>query len=121
MNGVVQFIKSLVFVAFMLGAAGTLLEATGWRGAGSSRRGGQEAIVGGCPARSGECHDAASSVQERRDCWGGGRQVRDARGRVVATPARLVRCDGHRTIDGDIKIARGWNADIGVDVRKRNA
>jgi len=29
MNGVVQFIRSLVIVAFMLGAAGTLVEATG--------------------------------------------------------------------------------------------
>lgn len=29
MNGVVQFIRSLIFVAFMLGAAGTLVEATG--------------------------------------------------------------------------------------------
>ena len=32
MNGVVQFIRSLVFVAIMLGAAGTLVEATGWGG-----------------------------------------------------------------------------------------
>jgi hypothetical protein len=29
MNGVVQFIRSLVYVAIMLGAAGTLVEATG--------------------------------------------------------------------------------------------
>ena len=29
MKGVVQFIRSLVLVAFMLGAAGTLVEATG--------------------------------------------------------------------------------------------
>ena len=29
MNGVVQFIQSLVFVAIMMGAAGTLVEATG--------------------------------------------------------------------------------------------
>ncbi len=29
MNGVVQFIRSLVFVAIMLGAAGTLVETTG--------------------------------------------------------------------------------------------
>ena len=29
MNGVVQFIQSLVFVAIMLGAAGTLVETTG--------------------------------------------------------------------------------------------
>ena len=29
MNGVVQFIRSLVFIAIMLGAAGTLVEATG--------------------------------------------------------------------------------------------
>lgn len=29
MNGVVQFIRSLVFVAILLGAAGTLVEATG--------------------------------------------------------------------------------------------
>lgn len=29
MNGVVQFIRSLVFVALMMGAAGTLVEATG--------------------------------------------------------------------------------------------
>lgn len=29
MNGVVQFTRSLVFVAIMLGAAGTLVEATG--------------------------------------------------------------------------------------------
>ena len=29
MNGVVQFIRSLVLVAIMLGAAGTLVEATG--------------------------------------------------------------------------------------------
>ena len=29
MNGVIQFIQSLIFVAMMLGAAGTLVEATG--------------------------------------------------------------------------------------------
>ena len=29
MNGVVQFIRSLFFVAIMMGAAGTLVEATG--------------------------------------------------------------------------------------------
>lgn len=29
MNGVVQFIRSLIFLAFVLGAAGTLVEATG--------------------------------------------------------------------------------------------
>ncbi len=29
MNGVVQFIRSIVFRAIMLGAAGTLVEATG--------------------------------------------------------------------------------------------
>ncbi len=29
MGGVVQFIRSLVFVAFVLGSAGTLVEATG--------------------------------------------------------------------------------------------
>ena len=29
MNGVVQFIRSLVYVAIMLGATGTLVEATG--------------------------------------------------------------------------------------------
>lgn len=29
MNGVVQFIRSLIFFAIMLGAAGTLVEATG--------------------------------------------------------------------------------------------
>ena len=29
MNGVVQFIRSLLYVAIMLGAAGTLVEATG--------------------------------------------------------------------------------------------
>lgn len=29
MNSVVQFIRSLFFVAFMMGAAGTLVEATG--------------------------------------------------------------------------------------------
>ena len=29
MNGVVQFIRSLFFVAMMMGAAGTLVEATG--------------------------------------------------------------------------------------------
>ena len=29
MNGVVQFIQSLVFVAIIMGAAGTLVEATG--------------------------------------------------------------------------------------------
>ena len=29
MNGVVQFIRSLIYVAIMLGAAGTLVEATG--------------------------------------------------------------------------------------------
>lgn len=32
MNGVIQFIRSLVLVAFMLGAAGTLVEATGCLG-----------------------------------------------------------------------------------------
>ncbi len=29
MNGVVQFIRSLLYVAILLGAAGTLVEATG--------------------------------------------------------------------------------------------
>lgn len=29
MNGVVQFMQSLVYVALMMGAAGTLVEATG--------------------------------------------------------------------------------------------
>ncbi len=29
MNGIIQFIRSLVFIALMLGAAGTLVEATG--------------------------------------------------------------------------------------------
>lgn len=29
MNGIVQFIRSLLYVAIMLGAAGTLVEATG--------------------------------------------------------------------------------------------
>lgn len=29
MNGVVQFMRSLLYVAIMLGAAGTLVEATG--------------------------------------------------------------------------------------------
>ncbi len=29
MNGVVQFVRSLVFVAIVLGSAGTLVEATG--------------------------------------------------------------------------------------------
>lgn len=32
MNGIVQFIKSIIFLAFMLGAAGTLVEATGFLG-----------------------------------------------------------------------------------------
>ena len=32
MSGVVQFIRSLVFIALMLGAAGTLAEATGFVG-----------------------------------------------------------------------------------------
>lgn len=32
MGGVVQFIRSLVFVALMMGAAGTLVEATGFVG-----------------------------------------------------------------------------------------
>ncbi len=29
MNGIVQFIRSLIYVAIMLGATGTLVEATG--------------------------------------------------------------------------------------------
>lgn len=43
MNGVVQFIRSLVFIAIMLGAAGTLFEATsiiGSEAAKAHKRGG---------------------------------------------------------------------------------